>query len=225
MLIAVSDGCHGDDAPPEADGNVHEVVFDVELCKVDHGREDERADEHDEEEKHDLLRARSHRQVHDLQPAVVLHQLQDAHGSEDAGERHDAVRSEDVALAHEEEGAEDAHARQQEPGQHRHDVDDVEEGREEGALVFPRDELEEELQQEDASADVLDDAQRETRLRGEVHDELGVRLVGEVDRRSDRHLFAHGGVRLRADDSDRKQKQDEEEVSPDLKNHIKFTSV
>ncbi len=57
-LVSVSDGCHGDDAPPESDGDVVEVVLLVHLGEVDEGGEDERPDGDQHQQQEDLPRAR-----------------------------------------------------------------------------------------------------------------------------------------------------------------------
>ena len=83
--IAIPHRGHGDDAPPEADGDVHELVLHVELGKVDAGGEDEHAHKDEQYEQEQLAQTGPGGQLEDLESPVAFGHLKEAKHPEDTG--------------------------------------------------------------------------------------------------------------------------------------------
>ena len=86
--VPVADGRHGDDAPPEADGDVGERarLRDVtNALGVEHERrEHDHRDEQEDGQHHELVTAGADRVQQDRQRPVVAHHVEDAEDANDA---------------------------------------------------------------------------------------------------------------------------------------------
>ena len=140
--VPVADGRHGDEAPPEGDGHGGEVglaAMHDHLDVVDDAGEEHDGDEEDEQQQHELVRARLQRVDHDLQPVRQLdepEQPEHAHHQEHA---HDVVLVEQVDVE-------------------RHDgqeVEPVHRGVQELQFGRAEDEAHDELQREEHATDRL----------------------------------------------------------------------
>ena len=99
--VAVADGRHRLDGPPQTDRDRREVVGRVVLDAlgvVDQGREDDDADDQEEDEQRQLVRARLERVYEDLEPGRVARQLEQPHDADDAEELEDVVLLQRIAL-------------------------------------------------------------------------------------------------------------------------------
>ena len=124
---------------------------------IDTGGEDQHSDGHKEPEKKQLVDAGLHSQEDDLEATVVLHHLQNTHGTEYSRYTNNVVGQLQIVThpkvwVGQVDDAEDDHR------EHCQDVDDVEEGTEEAQLERAGDEPDDELDQEEEGAEVVDAA-------------------------------------------------------------------
>ena len=92
--VAVADGRHRHDGPPQSDRDRREVVGRVVLDAlgvVDERREDDDADDEEKDEQHEFVSARLERVYEDLEPGRVARQLEQSHDADDAEELEDVV--------------------------------------------------------------------------------------------------------------------------------------
>lgn len=80
--IAVTNGCHGDDAPPEAGWNATELCSIV--GEVDERREEERSDSDEGKHEKEIFEARAERVDEDLKAAVMAQDFEDAQDAENS---------------------------------------------------------------------------------------------------------------------------------------------
>ena len=81
VLVAVTHRRHGDDGPPDGDGDVGEVVL---LHVVNDAGEHEHARHEEDDHQQQLLGAHLDGVHQDLKGAVVLHQFEDTQDADDA---------------------------------------------------------------------------------------------------------------------------------------------
>ncbi len=194
--VAVPDRRHGDDGPPEPDGDGREVIVRVELDAlgvVDERREDDDAEDEEEDEQGEFVRRRLEGVDEDLEPRGVPRQLEEPHDPDDGEELEDIVLLLEVS---EQEVQVEA--------QRRHEVNDVDGGAHELELVVGHDEADDDLEREPRVARALDVEEGLVRLGARLLQ--GPRRDGAVlaaehgDVLDDGH--AHVRVRLEAEGQD-----------------------
>ena len=162
--VTVTNRRHGDDAPPEPDGNVREHDFFMGHCErvgtfgvEDDGGEDEHPDEEEDRQHQQLVDARPDRMHQDLERAIVLQNVEDTEYANDAqdedGFDEGAVGSKTTETVGELEEVLDVERQQ------RQDVNDVRGTGEELGLVGGEEDANDELETEEGGADVVQDAQ------------------------------------------------------------------
>jgi len=165
--IAVPDGCHCDNGPPQSDRDRLEVVLGVELDAFsveDERREDDDTENKEKDEEGELVSAGLERVDEDLEPGGVARQLEQAHDADDAEELEHVVV--DVHVV--ENAVEDERQR-------RDDVDDVHRSTDEVQTRRTNDHSHEDLEGEPGVADRLhveEGLVRLSRLAGQLPDGL-----------------------------------------------------
>ena len=160
--VTVAHCRHGDDGPPEAHGDGGEHVPRaggvLALCIVDHGGEDEHADEQEDEEHQQLLKAGLKGVDEHFERLVVLDQVEDTEHPDNPQDEHDLDHEPLVEVARlqvgalEDDGDVQRHQSQQ--------VDDVHQGDDESPFVGSEREPEHELEREEHRADDVQHIQR-----------------------------------------------------------------
>ena len=205
--VAVPDGRHRDDGPPQSDRDRLEVVAGVVLDAlgvVDERREDDDAEHQEEDEQRQLVSARLERVYEDFEAGRVARQLEEAHDADDAEELEDVVV--DVHVV------EDAveHERQR-----RDDVDDVDRAADEVQARRADDHPHEDLEREPRVAHRLHVEERLVRLGRSAHQLPDGPVAGQLLRFVADHRDAQVRVCLEAERQDR---NDDEEHGNERQN-------
>jgi len=215
--IAVTNGRHRHDGPPQADRDRLEVVGGVVLDAL--GVEDKRREDYDaeDEEKHEkakLVRARLERVYEDLESGRVARQFEETHDANDAEELEDVVVDVHVvedAVEHE--------------GERRHDVDDVHRATDEVQTRRADDHSHEDLEREPGVAHRLHVEEGLVRL-GRLPHQLPDGLVGrQLLRLVGDHRNAKVWMRLEAEGQNRNDDEEHGYERQNLKRKPKQTRI